>query len=84
MTSENGALGVPEKLDRDNVNLNQANGGGRTFHAMFAYHHLPGVMPLRYSAYVRPVQSVSLLCPKPVRTSGHGCDQSSQQTGLGV
>lgn len=27
---------MPEKLDRDNVVLNQANGGGRTFHAMFA------------------------------------------------
>lgn len=31
---------MPEKLDRDNVVLNQANGGGRTFHAMFVHHHL--------------------------------------------
>lgn len=46
---------MPEKLDRDNVFLNQANGGGRIFHAMFGHHHLPRVMPLRYSAYVRPV-----------------------------
>ena len=75
---------VSEKLNRDNVVLNQANGGGRTFHAMFAHHHLPRVMLLRYSAYVCPVQSVPLFCPKPVRTSGHGCDQPSQQTGLGV
>lgn len=27
---------MPEKLNRDNVVLNQANDGGRTFHAMFA------------------------------------------------
>ena len=73
---------VSEKLNRDNVVLNQANGGGRTFHAMFAHHHLLRVMPLRYSAYVRPVRSVPLLCPKPVRTNGHGCGLRSLQTVL--
>ncbi len=51
---------VSEKLNRDNVVLNQANGGGRTLHAMFVHHHLLRVMPLRYSAYVRPVRSVPL------------------------
>lgn len=75
---------MPEKLDRDNVFLNQANGGGRIFHAMFGHHHLPRVMPLRYSAYVRLVRSVPWLYPKPVRTSGHGYGRPLQQTGLGA
>jgi hypothetical protein len=68
---------VPEKLDQDNVVLNQANGGGRTFHAMFVHHHLLRVTPLRYSAYVRPFDPLRRFVePAATVTAYSHCKQS--------